>query len=294
MIDTRDRWEHGAIGVVGTGSIARDVVTGLSDAPDPPVVWLSPRNAAVAAELASRFDNVRVCPNNEDVVTCSDAVLLAIRPQVWIEAVDGLPWAAGQTVISFVAGVSMEALRGKLAPVHTIARAIPLPSASRRDSVTVTCCADSVTRALFGRLGETFDTENETTFAAFSASTASVAAHLTYLATISNWLAQHGVPSAVANRYVGLVFAGLGGSQRDPALDLNALTHVRVFRRWSTDLARRRFTGTTSESTWNPSGMSPRRSLCSSRIGAARFERPDNQLSNTFDRGWPNGATWPT
>lgn len=220
---SNERWTYGPVGVVGTGSIARDVVIGLSDAPDPPDVWLSPRNAAVAAQLASRFDNVRVCPSNEDVVDRSDVVLLGIRPQVWSDAVEGLPWTADHTVISFVAGVSTDDLREKLAPVRTIARAIPLPSASRRDSVTVTCGADPATRALFARLGETFD-EDETTFAAFSASTATVAAHLTYLATISNWLARHDVPSAVANRYIGLVFAGLGGPLRDDELDLDALT----------------------------------------------------------------------
>ena len=247
MTATSEGWTYGAVGVVGTGSIARDVVTGLSDAPDPPNMWLSPRNAEVAAQLASRFGNVRVCPSNDDVVSRSDVVLLAIRPQVWSDAVEGLPWTADQTVISFIAGVSTEALRAKLAPVRTIARAIPLPSASRRDSVTVTCGADPVTRALFARLGETFD-EDESTFAAFSASTATIAAHLTYLATISSWLSRHDVPSAVANRYIGLLFAGLGGPLRDEQLDLDALTRDHMT---AGGLNERLLTALTEAGTWN-------------------------------------------
>jgi pyrroline-5-carboxylate reductase len=45
-------------------------------------------------------------------------------------------------------------------------------------------------------------------------STATIAAHLAYLDTISRWLADRGIPQADATRYVAAVFGALGGTLR--------------------------------------------------------------------------------
>jgi pyrroline-5-carboxylate reductase len=52
-------------GVLGVGSIAAAIVTGLCDGvADPPDVVLSPRNADRAADLAARLPSVRVATDN--------------------------------------------------------------------------------------------------------------------------------------------------------------------------------------------------------------------------------------
>ena len=216
---------HGSIGVIGTGSIARSVAIGLSDATDPPSIHLSPRNTDVAEELARQFPNVTVCASNEEVVETSPCVLLAVRPQVWLDAVQGLPWRPDHSAISFIAGVNLGTLREALGDVAAIARAIPLPSVARREGVTVTYRADVWTRSIFDRLGETLDTDDEGTFDAFSAASATVAAHIAYLQTISGWLTQHSVASHDADRYVASVFANLADSLRESPVDLAALSH---------------------------------------------------------------------
>ena len=68
-------------GVLGVGSIATAIVTGLCDGVvEPPEVVLSPRNAERAAELAARLPSVRVATDNQQVVDDSDVVVVCLLP----------------------------------------------------------------------------------------------------------------------------------------------------------------------------------------------------------------------
>jgi pyrroline-5-carboxylate reductase len=51
--------------------------------------------------------------------------------------------------------------------------------------------------------------KDERALDALSASTATIAAHLAYLDTITRWLADQGIPEADATRYVAAVFGAL-------------------------------------------------------------------------------------
>lgn len=85
---------------------------------------------------------------------------------------------------------------------------------------------DAVARELFGRVGKAVVPEEEWTLEAFSAATATFAAHLDYLATIAKWLAEHGVESGVANDYVTHVFGELGKSLRHAELAAMTEEHM--------------------------------------------------------------------
>lgn len=52
--------------------------------------------------------------------------------------------------------------------------------------------------------------DDEAAFNVFSALTATLTTHLSYLATLSTWAAGHGVPPEVAEGYVRGLFQGLG------------------------------------------------------------------------------------
>jgi pyrroline-5-carboxylate reductase len=67
-------------------------------------------------------------------------------------------------------------------------------------------------RAIFDRLGVAVAVDDERALDALSGSTATIAAHLAYLDTISRWLADRGVPRADATRYVAAVFGALSGT----------------------------------------------------------------------------------
>jgi pyrroline-5-carboxylate reductase len=120
-----------------------------------------------------------------------------------------LTFAADQAVISVMAGASVQKLRTLVAPAVDISRVIPLPSLPLRPGVTPVHPAGGSAAALFGRLGGAADVEDLDAFEAMSTATATIAAHLQYLATISGWLSEHGVASEQAARYVAAIFAGV-------------------------------------------------------------------------------------
>ena len=91
-----------AYGVLGVGSIARAIVIGLCDGvPDPPRIVLSPRGAAVSAELAGRYPTVTVATDNQAVVDGSDVVLVCLR-RADAGLLGDLTWRPEQVVVSAV------------------------------------------------------------------------------------------------------------------------------------------------------------------------------------------------
>jgi pyrroline-5-carboxylate reductase len=214
-----------AYGFVGAGEITAAIVEGLSaEVAGPPAVFLSPRGRTVGRELASRFPNVRVCDSNQDVLSNATSIVLAIRPQVARAVVEDLSLRPDHVVISAMAGVRLQRLRVWAAPAGQIVRAIPLPQAARKQSVTVVYPDNVVARELFTRVGGILVPGDETMLEAFSAATATFAAHLDYLTTIANWLADHGVDSVAATAYTTHIFGQLGQELAQGADALAALT----------------------------------------------------------------------
>jgi pyrroline-5-carboxylate reductase len=130
----------GTYGVLGVGTIAEAIVTGLcgGEATAPDIV-VSPRGRARSAALAARFRSVWVAPDNQAVIDASDTVLICVRPPQAAEVLRPLRWRRGQSVVSVVAGLPVAALAGCVGPVTDIARAIRSPpshvAARRRPSI---------------------------------------------------------------------------------------------------------------------------------------------------------------
>ena len=214
-------------GIIGVGAIGAAIVTGLCDGvQDAPQIVLSPRNASRAAELASRFATVRIAQSNQDVIDQSSVVLLCIRPQEARFVLPALKFSAEQSIVSMMAGSSIETLQQLVAPAHSIARAIPLPAVAAREGATPIFPPTEAAAALFDRLGCSIEIPNERAFDATSASTATIAAHFAYLNAICRWLIAQGVDEQVARRQVATSFAGLAAllhHREDRAPDFNEL-----------------------------------------------------------------------
>ncbi len=201
------------LGIVGVGAIAEAIVTGLCEGEDtPPSVHLSPRSAVRASRLAARYPSVQVADGNQTVVERADVVLLCVRPQDAAVALSDLSFRARQAIISVIAGVPLAALRARVAPAEVLVRAIPLPAVARRTGLTAIHPGHEVARAIFDPLGGVIAVDDERALDALSASTATMAAHLTYLDTISRWLADRDIPRTDATRYVAAVFGALSGT----------------------------------------------------------------------------------
>jgi pyrroline-5-carboxylate reductase len=204
-----------AYGVLGVGAIGAAIVTGLCEnVDDPPKVLLSPRNAEIAAGLAQRCATVDVAADNQAVVDGAGVVVLCVRPQVAQTVLAELRFPADRVVISAMAGVPVTALQRLVAPATDVARVIPLPSVARREGITPVHPPNAAATALFDRLGETVELADVKAFEAFSASTATIAAHFAYLNAIAAWLELQEIPAPAATRYVASMFAGLAEATR--------------------------------------------------------------------------------
>jgi pyrroline-5-carboxylate reductase len=221
MTDIETNFE---LGILGVGAIAEAIVTGLCEESDvAPSILLSPRGRPRSRALASRFPSVQVAEDNESVVSRSRVVLLAMRPQDADAVLRDVAFSTGQAVISVIAGVPVARLRELAAPATVLARAVPLPAVARRQGLTAVCPPRREAQVLFDRLGGTIAVEDESALDVLSASTATIAAHFAYLATVSRWLTAQGIGEPDATRYVAATFAPLADALSPPPADLMAL-----------------------------------------------------------------------
>ena len=108
-----------------------------------------------------------MAPDNETLVARSDVLVLATRPAHAVPAATGLPWRDGQTVISVVAGLEVDALAPAVSPA-TLVRAMPSTCCAIGESPTVMYPEDRTTRDLFEALGHVLAVPDEARFATAS------------------------------------------------------------------------------------------------------------------------------
>ena len=111
------------IGIIGTGAIAEAVVIGLCTKANPPEqILLSPRNSQRANRLAEQHSNVAVARDNQSVLNNSSLLFIAVRPQVAEDILLELQFKPDQTILSFMAGVSISRLKELVEPAkHLLA-----------------------------------------------------------------------------------------------------------------------------------------------------------------------------
>lgn len=182
----------------------------------PPRIVLSPRNLDRAAELATALPSVRVAADNDQVLRDSSVVVLCLLPTDAAAVLGPLKFRADHAIVSVMAGHSVSQLEPLVAPATDIARSIPLCAVATRGAVTPIYPATRAAVALYNQLGGCLRVPDELAYEALSATSATIAAHFRHLETIADWLAQHGVPSNEARRYVARTFASLSNELRSP------------------------------------------------------------------------------
>ncbi len=213
------------IGFLGTGTITAAIATGLNSVEsESRSLIVSPRNAAVAAELARRLPNLCVAESNQQVIDESEVVMLAVRPQVAAEVLSQLRFRADQRVISLISGYSLAKLSELLSPARQITRAVPLPSTAQRRSPTAIYPRDPVTREIFAFLGAASEVDTEIEFDAFCTATATMAAYFGFVDCVASWLHRNGIPAEQARDYMARIYAGLSDTTlRFPERSFQAL-----------------------------------------------------------------------
>jgi pyrroline-5-carboxylate reductase len=198
------------LGFVGTGTITASIVTGLCAVPaSSNRIWLSPRNADVAARLASTCSQATVAGSNQEVLDRSDIVFLAVRPQIAHDVLRNLRFKPDHRVISLIATFSRDRIAELAAPATSIICAVPQPTVAARLGPTVIFPADPVARMLFGRLGMPVEATSESELRALWASTAAMASYFSTLDALASWLVRNGVHANTARDYIAAMFRGL-------------------------------------------------------------------------------------
>ena len=214
------------LGFVGTGAITTAIVTGLSSASaEQHAIRLSPRNAKIASELATRFSNVSVASSNQDVLDSSDIILLAVRPQVAANVLSELRFRPDHHVISLISTFSLASISLLVAPATKVTRAVPLPSVAQRQGPTAIYPPDRLVADLFGSLGTAIEVETANEIDALSTATATIASYLAFADAVASWLTRHGVPDPKARDYVAQMFRGTVNAAVDaPERSLKSLS----------------------------------------------------------------------
>jgi len=124
------------IAFVGGGQMAGSLVGGLRAAGHAAARLRVAEPDAARAEALRREFGVEVKPTAREVADGVDALVLAVKPQVMREALQGLQPAASTTVVSIAAGVRIDSLRQWLGAAAPIVRCMPNTPALLRYGVT--------------------------------------------------------------------------------------------------------------------------------------------------------------
>jgi len=199
-----------SLGFLGTGTITRAIIEGLNaKGRHAGKIIVSPRSEPISAQLAKRFECVKVASDNQGVVDASNIVFLAVRPQVAQTIISELKFRADQEIVSFLAATPRSSVQSWVDAPAKITQAIPLPFVADALGATVICPPNDTIAAIFDGLGAVIQVDDETSLNLFFAGSALMGTYFGLLETASQWLQAEGLSETVASTYLRQLFAGL-------------------------------------------------------------------------------------
>ncbi len=156
------------IGFLGSGNMSYTIIKGLLDGQliHPDKIYASNRSPGKLIKLQTDL-GVNTVPTNEQLVESSDIVVLAVKPQDLLSAIEPLRqcFQPHQIVISLAAGIRMDVLK-KYLPISRIIRMMPNTPALIGKGVIGYVCGndvylDDLIQSLFSSLGKIVKVEDE-------------------------------------------------------------------------------------------------------------------------------------
>ncbi len=112
------------LGFIGTGNLASFLIEGLARAGAPYAITVSERNNQASGSLRDRF-GVKVAASNQSIADSCDLIVASVLPQQAAEALSPLTFREGQTVLSAMAGISLDRLESLAAPATCAVSMMP-------------------------------------------------------------------------------------------------------------------------------------------------------------------------
>lgn len=211
-------------GFIGTGAICEALIIGLMDhGKFDDEIHISSRSETRSKKLSSRYDNVTIHEENQSIVDQSDWVFISVLPTQAAEVIKGLNFDARQTLISIVAGVSVETVK-EWAEIDQVHRIIPLPPIEHGVGPLPIFPPNSELVEFFNRFGTAVELEDESHFSTLSAASAAMAAHHRFTSTVARWIVSQGVPDNAAAVYASQFICGL--TQLECSVDYPSLQEL--------------------------------------------------------------------
>ncbi len=196
-----------SVGMIGVGQLAEHMVEGLCVAPAGPTLLLSPRNRERAVALAQRY-SLKIAPDNQSVVERSDLLILSVPTDQTIEVASGLSFHERHVVVCTAAGLKHEPLARAALPAKMV-RAMPVTSASVRESATVLYPGDDIAEKTLELIGTVHVFDGEEAFEVASMTAVYYGWVFALMAEISQWLESRGIEGKEAKTLVAQMTRGV-------------------------------------------------------------------------------------
>ena len=198
------------IGFIGTGYIAKSVITGiLGSKLKINKIFISQRNKKISNFLSKKSRKIVIINNNQEIINKSNWVFLSITPTVGNKILKDLKFKKNQTIISFISTIKMSQLKKYIKVKAKIVRAIPLPPISLRKGPVPIFPPNKKVKNFFNKLGTTVEIGNEKLSKNFWATSGMYASFYELLSTMSNWLVKRGIKRDKAQKYITSLFVAL-------------------------------------------------------------------------------------
>lgn len=159
------------IGFIGTGNMAGAIIKGLigSGVYTPDRLLASDTDASKLRMASKRF-GLKGSTDNREVVRDSAIILLAVKPQVIREVLEGIKddIRANHLVISIAAGIPMKVIHGIIGPEIPLIRVMPNTPALIQKGISALASGKTAThehvataRVIFDAVGETVMVQEE-------------------------------------------------------------------------------------------------------------------------------------
>ena len=192
------------IGFIGTGTIARAMVTGIAN--DGHTITVSNRGAAHAAHLANTFDAVTIAPN-QTVLDQSDVIFLGLMAETAPDVLKTLRFRADHRVISVMAGATLDALAPHVAPATLDAIMIPFPNIAHGGSPILVRGDTALVNALFGARNTLFDLQTDAELRAYLSAQAVLSPAVKMISDAAHWLGDQTQDATKAEEFLRTLIA---------------------------------------------------------------------------------------
>lgn len=213
------------LGFIGIGKIASAVVEGLCTSKAKGLeIFLSPRNEGTSVYLAGKYPGVRRLTGNQEVLDCSDVVVIALRPAMAADILKGLSFQPRHTVVSLIPLLKYADLSTLVQPAAMVCRAIPLPTVMEHNCPIPLFRAPVAVVNLFSFIGQPLPVADEEQLHVLWTLTGLITPFYQLLGELSDWTAGHGAEKGVANAYIADLFQSLAYmAQHAGSIDFNEL-----------------------------------------------------------------------